>query len=87
MRVHGIEQLKKKDIPLYYRNEYEGFGDLELRSGDRRQIALSFSVEIKPSGEREIAVQLKDRIDYPLLPVISALKDEIRLLEKNGKLR
>lgn len=87
MKLHGIEQLKKKDIPLYYRNEYEGLGDLEFVLGDRRRVPLEFSVEIKPTGERIVDVRLNERINYPLLPVIRAIKAEILIMEKDGKLR
>jgi hypothetical protein len=87
MKVHGIEQLTKKDIPLYYRNEYEGLGDLEFPTGERLRVPLEFTVEIKPTGERVIAVKLKERIDYPLLPVLRALKEKIKILESNGDLR
>ena len=87
MKIHGIEQLTKKDIPLYYRNEYEGLGDMEFPTGDRVCIPLEFSVEIKPTGERAVSVKIKDRIDYPLLPIIKALKEKILLLEKDGALR
>ena len=87
MKVHGIEELTKKDIPLYYRNEYEGLGDLEYPTGERLRVPLEFTIEIKPTGERVIAVKLKERIDYPLLPVLRALKEKIRILESNGDLR
>jgi len=87
MKVHGIDQLTKKDIPLYYRNEYEGLGDLEYPTGERLRVPLEFTVEIKPTGERVIAVKLKERIDYPLLPVLRALKERIKILESNGDLR
>jgi len=87
MKIHGIDQLTKKDIPLYYRNEYEGWGDIEFSSGSRQQIPLKFTVEIKPTGERVIDVKIKEWIDYPLVPVIRALKEKIKLLEENGDLR
>ena len=77
MIVHGIEQLTKKDIPLYYRNEYEGLGDLEFPLGERRRVPVEFSVEIKPDGQRIVVVKVKDRLDYPLMPVIRALKETI----------
>lgn len=87
MKIHGINQLIKKDIPLYYRNEYEGWGDIEFSSDSRHQIPLEFTVEIKPTGERVIDVKIKERIDYPLVPVIRALKEKIKLLEENGDLK
>jgi len=55
--------------------------------GDRLQVPLEFSIEIKPTGERHIVVKLKNRISYPLMPVIRALKEEIRALERSGRLR
>ena len=87
MTVHGIDELIKKDIPLYYRNEYEGTGDLEFLNGSRRRIPLAFSVEIKPDGERIVAVKVKEKLDYPLLPVVRALKETILSMEKDGLLR
>ena len=86
MVVHGIDELIKKDIPLYYRNEYEGVGDLELL-GERRRVPVAFSVEIKPDGERIVAVRVKEKLDYPLLPIVRALKETIFAMEKDGRLR
>ena len=87
MKVHGVEQLIKKDIPLYYRNEYEALFFIEFPTGSREQIPIEFTIEIKPTGDRVIDVKIKERIDYPLLPVIRALKEKIRFLEENGDLR
>ena len=87
MKVHSIDQLTRKDIPLYYRNEYEGLGYIEFSTGERRRVPLEFTVEIKPTGERVVEVKLKERVDYPLLPIIHALKEKIKILERNGELR
>jgi len=87
MKVHSIDQLTRKDIPLYYRSEYEGIGNIEFSTGEIRRVPLDFTVEIKPTGERVVAVKLKERINYPLLPIIRALKEKIKILEKNGELR
>ena len=86
MVVHGIDELIKKDIPLYYRNEYEGMGDLEYL-GERHRVPVAFSVEIKPDGERIVAVRVKEKLDYPLLPIVRALKETIFSMEKDGRLR
>lgn len=86
MKVHAIQQLIKKDVPLYYRNDYEALGDIEWADGSRSLLPIAFTVEIKPTGERIIGVTLKEQINYPLLPVIRAIKEKITLLDKNGKL-
>lgn len=87
MKVHGINNLTKKDIPLYYRNDYEGVGDVELPPGGRRLIPIEFTVEMKPTGDKVIDVKLKEQIDYPLLPLVRALKETIKNMESNGELR
>jgi hypothetical protein len=87
MTVHKINNLKKKDIPLYYRNEYEGLGEIEISAGEFLTIPLEFTVEIKPTGERVVSVKVKQRIDYPLLPLIKAIKEKVIIMEKNGELR
>jgi len=61
--------------------------DIEFSTGSRQQIPMEFVIEIKPTGERDIDVKLKERIDYPLVPVIRALKEKIKALEENGDLR
>ncbi len=86
MKVHGIEELTKKDTPLYYRNEYGGHADLELMS-KRLLMPLEFSVEMKPTGEKVVEVKILGRIDYPLVPVIKALKEKILEMERDGQLR
>jgi len=87
MIVHKINNLKKKDIPLYYRNEYEGLGEIEISSGEFLTVPLEFTVEIKPTGERVVSVKVKQRIDYPLLPLIKAIKEKVIIMERNGELR
>ncbi len=86
MKVHGIEQISKKDIPLYYRNEYSGICRLDIM-GDQQLVPIEFSVEIQPTGDRVIDVRFLEKIDYPLVPVIKALKETIRSMEKDGLLR
>lgn len=87
MIVHSIEQIIKKDIPLYYRNEYSGLAILESPQGERQEAAIEFSVEIQPTGDRVINVKVKERINYPLIPVIKVLKETILVMEKEGLLR
>ncbi len=86
MKLHSIDQIVKKDIPLQYRNEYSAVGDIELSPGERSRIPIVFSVEMEPSGNLKINVKVLERISYPLLPVIRALKEEIKQLQHEGKL-
>ena len=85
MNVLGIEQITKKDVPLYYRNDYEGLANLEFHH-KHEQVRIAFSVEIKATGHREVKVRLLDAVDYPLMSVIRHLKHAIADMEKAGRL-
>lgn len=79
-----MDEIKKKDTLIYYRNEYTGRASFALIGDKRASVNFSSTVEIKPTGERDIIVELLDRIDYPVIPIIKSLKSEILSIEKEG---
>ncbi len=87
MLVQSIEQLVKKDVPLHYRNDYTALCKLAFPHGGSQEVPIEFSAEIKPGGERVIDVRVKERVNYPLIPVIRELKEKILVMEKDGLLR
>ncbi len=86
MRLIKIKNIEKKDIPLYYRNEYNACSEFNFPGEKIVEVALSFSVEMVPTGEKLIGIQIKESVDYPLVPILRALKEEIGILEKAGHL-
>jgi hypothetical protein len=77
--------MVRKDIPIYYRLLYTGVAVLEL-TGDPANYRIDFSVEIKPTGQKEIGVTFLDDLDYPLVPVVKELKKFIESMHDNGTL-
>jgi hypothetical protein len=51
-----------------------------------QDVRVDFSIEHKPTGHKEILITLIDKVDYPLVPLTSALKKHIDDLEANGGL-
>ena len=86
MKVLGIKDIIRKDVPIYYRMFFSGCASLELLNASLVERQIDFSIEIKPTGVKEILVTLADPVDYPLIPLIKALKTAIDDLDKNGKL-
>lgn len=84
MKLLNIEDLKKKDTLIYYRNQYEGIAVFSLIADKQSSIRFSSTVEIKPTGEREITIELLDPIDYPLIPILKSLKDEMNMIDRKG---
>ncbi len=86
MKIMDINGITKKDIPLYYRNDYEGVARISLVGGAEENLPLNFTVEMKPTGEKVVDLTLGGSVDYPLLPVIKALKAKILEMDSGGQL-
>jgi hypothetical protein len=85
MKVINVKDIIRKDVPIYYRLLYTGVAVLDLSKGPK-DYRIDFAIEIKPTGQKEIAVTFLDEIDYPLIPVIKELKKMIDTMHGNGTL-
>jgi len=85
MRVIAIENITRKNVPIYYRQMYTGTAVMEIVNKTERH-RIEFSIEAKPTGDKEIGVTLPGDIHYPLIPVIRALKKTITEMHMYGEL-
>jgi hypothetical protein len=85
MRVLNIRDVNRKDVPIYYLRLYSGLAELELL-GKTIERHIEFSIEMKPTGAKEIVVQVLDQLDYPLVPVVKELRDFILSMDRSGAL-
>ncbi|MDR3193068.1 MAG: hypothetical protein LBT87_08395 [Treponema sp.] len=47
---------------------------------------IDFSIEIKPTGHKEIVINLLDKVDYPLVPLNKELKKVLDSMDSTGEL-
>jgi hypothetical protein len=80
MKVITIKDMIRKDVPIYYRKLYTGVAVIEMGNG-QENYRIDFSLEYKPTGQKEINITFIDKIDYPLVPVNKELKTYILELE------
>jgi len=85
MRVIAIKNIARKNVPIYYRMLYTGVAEMELVNKTEEHV-IEFSIEIKPTGDKEIVISYKSDIQYPLLPVTKALKATIGAMHSDGEL-
>ena len=85
MKVVTIKDMIRKDVPIYYRKLFTGVAVIELNSGPSNY-RIDFTIEYKPTGQKDISVSFIDAIDYPLIPVTKELKKYINELETVGGL-
>ncbi len=87
MKVLEVNQVKTDDNFIYYRRNYTGVAKLELLS-NTLDAKISFTIETGPFGDKVIYVDIspETKLDYPLIPVKSALKTFILTMDDEGKL-
>lgn len=85
MKVIAIKDTIRKDVPIYYRKLFTGVAVIEMNNVNK-DYRIDFSIEYKPTGQKEINISFIDEIDYPLVPVNKELKNYIYEMETNGAL-
>jgi len=85
MKIITIKDMIRKDVPIYYRKLYTGIVVIDLNSINK-EYRIDFSIEYKPTGQKEIAFSFIDTVDYPLIPLNKEVKRFINELESSGRL-
>ena len=85
MTVLGLNDVHLKDSPVHYRSEYRAAALIHF-TGKQEEIPVLFSIEHTATGTVDIVVKVRERINYPLLPVLGALKTYISDMYSEGKL-
>jgi hypothetical protein len=85
MKIIGIKDIIRKDVPIYYKRFYKGILNIDLVNKSQES-PLEFIIEHKPTGQIEITVTHLDEVDYPKVPLMKELKDFITELDTSRKL-
>ncbi len=87
MKVLEIDQVQTDENFIYYRRNYKALAKIELVA-KTLDANISFTIETGPFGDKVIFVDFAPgtEIDYPLIPVKSALKTFILKMDDEGKL-
>ena len=85
MKIISIKDMIRKDVPIYYRRLYTGVAVIEVNQ-ESIDYRIDFSIEYKPTGQKEVNVSFIDSIDFPLVPINRELKIYISELDSNGGL-
>jgi hypothetical protein len=85
MKIVDLTDLKRREAPVLYRKVYDAVAVMELMA-ETLSAAIEFVVEHKPLGGVDIRVTMTDDVDYPIIPIISALKNHIQDMYDKGSL-
>ena len=82
MKIVAIKDMIRKDVPIYYRKLYTGVAVLEIND-KHTDYRIDFTIEYKPTGQKDITVNFLDKADYPLIPLNKEMKEFIDTLDIN----
>ena len=85
MGLVAINNVIRRDSPIYYRHEYRGVAVVEF-AGKKSETGIDFVVETNPFGGRSVNVTIKNKIDYPTVTLQRELKAAIEQLDLKNKL-
>lgn len=85
MRVVEFENVVRKESHIYYRREFKADAKLEIMARTL-SIPIEFVLEHKPTGSVEVTATIRDKLDYPVLPIVNKLKEFISELESRRAL-
>ena len=85
MRVVELQNLEREDVQIFYIRKYAATAVLDLNARTAN-VNIEFSIEMNPLGLKDFTLNIKDKIDYPLIPIRKSIIDFITNLEVEGKL-
>jgi hypothetical protein len=86
MTVNTLKDIVKKDTAVHYRRIYTAKAVIEVLKDVMVEKKIEFVLEHSAIAPVSISVTLLEDLDYPMVPIIAALKDYIGQLEKRGEL-
>jgi hypothetical protein len=85
MKIITIKDTIRKDVPIYYRKLFTGVAVIELARGPA-DYRIDFTIEYKPTGQKDISISFIDKVDYPLIPLNREIKQYINNQDSEGML-
>jgi hypothetical protein len=85
MRIVQLKNIVRKEVPIYYRRLYSGVAEFELLNR-LEEHAIDFTIEVKPTGQKDVFVTMSEPVDYPLVPLMKELKKFLVNLDDTGQL-
>ena len=85
MRVVEIRNICREEGSIYYLRKFKGDAVIELPGGEF-EMPVEVCIETDPLGAKKIDIIISESINYPVVPIKSALKTYIITADSKGKL-
>lgn len=85
MKLKTIENIRKKESHLYYRNDYLADAVFEYgKESKEEKIPVEITIEKTALGEAKISITINGHINYPMLSAVKILKTEVSKMQSEG---
>jgi len=85
MTIKQLENVRKKDSLLYYREVYLADAVFEFGANIKQEkAAIEITIEKTAIGETRINVLINSQINYPMLPALKSLKSYVAGMQAEG---
>lgn len=85
MKVLELRDIQQEEGYIYYRKKFFSTALIEIPQKNI-EVPLMFIIETEPTGKKNVEIILQTSIDYPIIPVIKALKEKISEYDREGLL-
>lgn len=85
MNIVELKDIAREEGQIFYLRKYTANAVVQLPT-ETTLTPIAFSIETGPLGNREVAVKIVSAPNYPVLPIIAALKTFIIENDKEGRL-
>lgn len=85
MEILEIKDIEREPGHIYYRRTYKGTAVISLPT-TVANAPVKFTVEMEPMGNKKIELDINQSVEYPLLPLRTALKKFILDMDEKDML-
>ncbi len=86
MKLHQLDKIKRKEMPIQYRRTYTAHALIGCEDGDDIQETVEFTLEHGPTGKIDISVRFTGTNDFADGSILEEIEEYVRNLEKNRQL-
>lgn len=85
MNIIELKNIAREEGAIYYFRKYTADAVIELPT-ETALTPISFSIETGPFGDKNLSLKIIEAPNYPVLPLMKALKEFILTDDKEGRL-
>lgn len=85
MKILEIRNINRDEGFIYYRRIYSGTAVIELPIRNVES-SINFTIEMLPTGKKNIDLDILDNVEYPLIPLKKAITEKILNMDYEGEL-